>query len=262
MNTILQKIVKYKKKFIKENIVYYKELKKHYKDDFITYNNTILKYLAKDFTLIAEAKKGSPSAGIINPNFNPSIIAETYEKCDNVSAVSVLTDEKYFFGSKQDFKTMRKIVSKPMLRKDFIISAYQIYETKVINSDILLLIAEILTEKQIIEFYKLAKKFKLDVIVEVHSIENVNKVYNCINPEIIGINNRNLNDFSVDINNTFKIKKYIEDNYPLPYIISESGIKSNKEIQFLKENKINGVLVGTSIMSSNNIESGINKLMS
>lgn len=211
--------------------------------------NRFFNSIKKSISIIAEVKKASPSKSIINHEFNYLDIAKKYEIA-NVSAISVLTEEDYFLGSIKYLKEIREVVSTPILRKDFIIDEYQIYESKLINADCILLIAKLLDYDTLKRFYELANSLNLEAIFEVHNKEEIDKVLK-VNPKIIGINNRDLNTFEVDINNSINLKKYINNKEIL--LISESGISSKKEIKVLKDNGFNAVLIGETFMRSSNI---------
>ena len=199
----------------------------------------------KTEAIIAEIKKASPSAGIISENFDPILKAKEYESF-GVSAISILTEEDYFLGNIQYLKDIRANTSLPILRKDFIVDDYQIYESKLIGADCILLIASILNDDELKVFSETAEKLKLDYIIEVHNEEELHRIEN-FSSAIIGVNNRNLKTFEVDINNSIKLKKiFKEDNI----FISESGIKSKKDIQQLQQHNINVFLIGESMMLS------------
>ena len=203
----------------------------------------------KTEAIIAEIKKASPSAGIISENFDPILKAKEYESF-GVSALSILTEEDYFLGNIQYLKDIRAITSLPILRKDFIVDDYQIYESKLIGADCILLIASILNDDELKIFSETAEKLKLDYIIEVHNEEELHRIEN-FSSAIIGVNNRNLKTFEVDINNSIKLKKiFKEDNI----FISESGIKSKKDIQQLQQHNINVFLIGESMMKGDFFE--------
>ena len=203
----------------------------------------------KTQAIIAEVKKASPSAGIISKNFDPILKAKEYESF-GVSALSILTEEDYFLGNIQYLKDIRANTSLPILRKDFIVDDYQIYESKLIGADCILLIASILNDEELKIFSETAEKLKLDYIIEVHNEEELLRIENFSNA-IIGVNNRNLKTFEVDINNSIKLKKiFKEDNI----FISESGIKSKKDIQQLQQHNINVFLIGESMMKGDFFE--------
>ena len=171
-------------------------------------------------SIIAEIKKASPSKGIIKENFIPEDMAKIYQSSKS-SCISVLTDNKFFLGSNDDLIKVKSVTDIPILRKDFIISEYQIYESKVIGADCILLISEILSENQIDEYLEIAKNIDLDVVIEVHSEENFLKFVNR-KDILLGINNRNLKNMYVDINHALKVVKNNNKNN----IICESGINS------------------------------------
>ena len=203
----------------------------------------------KTQAIIAEIKKASPSAGIISKNFDPILKAKEYESF-GVSALSILTEEDYFLGNIQYLKDIRANTSLPILRKDFIVDDYQIYESKLIGADCILLIASILNDEELKIFSETAEKLKLDYIIEVHNEEELHRIEN-FSSAIIGVNNRNLKTFEVDINNSIKLKKiFKEDNI----FISESGIKSKKDIQQLQQHNINVFLIGESMMKGDFFE--------
>jgi len=201
----------------------------------------------ENFHFICEIKKTSPSKGVIQSNFDPLKQSKDYLE-GGASAISILTDEKFFQGHLNYLKQIFEIVSLPILRKDFIIDSYQIIESKVAGADIILLIARILTKKQIKTFKKLAFELKLDVLVEIAEEKDLEKIDDFENI-IIGINNRNLNTFEVNINTSLTIKKRISDDIPM---ISESGIHSIDDCLLLANNGFRGVLIGETLMRANN----------
>jgi len=205
--------------------------------------------------IIAEIKKASPSKGIIRGEFNHLKIAETYFS-ENVSAISVLTDENFFKGNINFLKDIAVIKQRPLLRKDFIIDEHQVYESKGAGADIILLISEILSKQQIQEFTCAAKELGMDVLLELHSKEQLSKIDFELNT-IIGINNRNLEDFSVNLETTKQISSEIPSEV---LIISESGIHNKENINFLRKTKINAILVGEHLMSSENISESLKQL--
>ena len=197
----------------------------------------------KDQAIIAEIKKASPSAGVISENFNPVTKAREYEAF-GAAALSILTEEDYFLGSIQFLKDVKEVSDLPILRKDFIVDIYQIYESKLIGSDCILLIASILSDTELDEFTKLADLLGLDYIIEVHNEEELRRAQNF--PEaMIGVNNRNLKTFNVDIENSIRLKKLFKKNN---LFIAESGIKGQEDINKLIENDINIFLIGESLM--------------
>lgn len=208
-------------------------------------------------SVIAEVKKASPSKGVIAEDFRPVETAIAYEKA-GAAAISCLTEEYYFKGGSKYFADIRAKVEIPMLRKDFIIDAYQIYEAKVLGADAVLLIAAILEEEKLKEFYQLGKKLGMDCLVEVHNEEELRKVVAC-GCDIIGINNRNLKTFDVDLNTTSKLADKI------PYeavLVSESGMKNKEDLLNVRNQGADGVLIGETFMRSGNIDGTMKELRS
>ena len=197
----------------------------------------------KDEAIIAEIKKASPSAGVISENFNPVEKAKEYESV-GAAALSILTEEDFFLGSIDYLKAVKRTTSLPILRKDFIIDEYQIYESKLIGADCILLIASILSDLQIEEFVKIAKKLELDYLIEIHDEKELKRVV-LYKDALIGVNNRNLNTFEVDLDNSIRIKNLFKEKN---IFIAESGIKSIDDINYLKLHNINVFLIGQSLM--------------
>ena len=198
---------------------------------------------SKDEAIIAEIKKASPSAGIIKEDFDPIKIAMEYESF-GASALSILTEEDFFMGSIEYLKDVKKITSLPILRKDFMIDEYQIYESKLIGADCILLIASILTDQQLEDLITIAKKLELDYLIEVHD-ENELKRVDRFEDALIGVNNRNLETFEVDLNNSVRLRNSFRQNN---IFIAESGIKSREDMNYLKMNNIKVFLIGESLM--------------
>ena len=199
--------------------------------------------LKKDEAIIAEIKKASPSAGIISHNFNPVSKAKEYENI-GASALSILTEEFYFKGNSKYLEEVKRHTKLPILRKDFMIDEYQLYEAKLMGADCILLIASILNDEQLKSFVMLAESLKLDYLIEVHDIDELRRV-ECFKNAIIGVNNRNLKTFDVDINNSINLKKQFKGEN---IFVSESGIKRKSDIKLLKENGIHVFLIGESLM--------------
>ena len=253
---ILEEIVEHKKEEVKK-------LKNKYSlssfQEMEFYEKPSLKF--KNFLnpnslgIIAEIKKASPSKGIIRNDFNHLKIAETYFN-ENVSAVSILTDTNYFQGNINYLKDIAAIKTCPLLRKDFIIDEHQVYESKGSGADIILLICEALSKQQIQELSCAAQEIGLDVLLELHSKEQLTKINFELN-SIIGINNRNLEDFSVDLEATKKISVEVPENV---IVVSESGISKKDNIDFLKTTKTKAILVGEHLMASQNIKSSLEQL--
>jgi indole-3-glycerol phosphate synthase len=197
----------------------------------------------RNLGLIAEVKKASPSKGVIKKDFNPLEIAKQYE-AGGADALSVLTDEDFFQGHHTYLSTIKKSIKLPVLRKDFIIDSKQIEQSVRIGADAILLIATILEKNQLHEFYQEAYEKGLECLVEVHSMEDVEKVLATFKPRILGINNRNLKTFETNINQTLEISKQLPKDI---LIVSESGIKSESDIKVL-EGHANAILVGETLM--------------
>ena len=198
--------------------------------------------------LIAELKKATPQMGIIRGDFDPVKIALTYQ-AGGASALSVVTDERFFDGRLRTLKELKKRVTLPLLRKDFIIDEYQIYESLCYGADAILLIAQILTNEELGGFYKLSKELGMDVVVEVHNEEDVEKALKT-GASIIGINNRDLNTLRVDLTTTQRLIRLIPDT---KVRISESGIRTYENVMFLKSLGINAVLIGSAFMEADDI---------
>ena len=197
----------------------------------------------KSEAIIAEIKKASPSAGIIAENFDPVQKAKEYE-LNGASALSILTEEDFFMGSMEHLKKVKKVTSLPILRKDFMIDEYQIYESKLIGADCILLIASILSDKKIEDFINIAKELELDYLIEVHDEAELKRIAHH-EDALIGINNRNLKTFEVDLDNSVRLRKlFKEENI----FIAESGIKSREDMNYLKLNDIKVFLIGESLM--------------
>jgi indole-3-glycerol phosphate synthase len=199
--------------------------------------------LNKDEAIIAEIKKASPSAGVIDEDFNPVKKALEYEAF-GASALSILTEENFFMGSVDYLKKVKAITSLPILRKDFMIDEYQVYESKLIGADCILLIASILSDQQIEDFIYIAKKLDLDYLIEVHD-ENELKRVEHFDDALIGVNNRNLKTFEVDLNNSVRLRNLFKQKN---IFIAESGIKTREDMNYLKQNNIKVFLIGESLM--------------
>ena len=212
---------------------------------------------SKEFSFICEIKKASPSKGVIVEEFHYTDTAKEYEEA-GASAISVLTEPNFFKGSDKYLQEISKIVNIPVLRKDFIIDEYQIYQAKNIGADAILLICAILNEKTLNKFLLTAKNLNLNCLVETHNEKKIKKALNS-GAEIIGINNRDLKTFTVDINTSLKLRKFIPDN---KILISESGIKTAEDIKILKQAGFNGALIGESMMLSKNKKQFLTSLSS
>lgn len=256
---ILDKIVERRKlQLIKEkSLITIEEIKKvldnnrDIRKDFPL--ESILK--TRDLTLIAEVKKASPSKGIINANINPVEVALKYQ-ASGAGAISVLTEEEFFMGNNNYLSDIAKKVHVPVLRKDFIIDPYQIYHSRYLGASIILLIVAILDRDKLREYLSIADSLGLDSIVEVHTEEEVLTAIE-IGARILGINNRNLNTFEVNLKTTRRLMKHIPKD---KLVISESGIKTAEDIVYLKNMGIRGLLIGETLMRSTDIGTAIEEL--
>jgi indole-3-glycerol phosphate synthase len=197
----------------------------------------------KDEAIIAEIKKASPSAGVIVDAFDPVTKAIDYEAF-GASALSILTEEDFFMGSVDYLKDVKKVTALPILRKDFIIDEYQLYESKLIGADCILLIASILSDHQIKDFINITKKLELEYLIEVHDENELQRVEH-FEDALIGVNNRNLKTFEVDLDNSVRLRNVFKQKN---IFIAESGIKSREDMNYLKLNGINVFLIGESLM--------------
>lgn len=201
--------------------------------------------LAKDgISIIGEFKKASPSLGKITAKIDLMQRIDDYNA--SVDAISCLTEEDHFNGNVDYLKTIRSKSDLPIIRKDFMIDEYQFYEAKVIGADAVLLITAILDDAKMKAFYELSRELKLDVLVETHDEEEVERALK-IDPRIIGVNNRNLKDFTITLENTKRLRKYVPDN---KVFVAESGIMGDDDVKFLKEVGVDGFLIGRAFMEA------------
>ncbi|MCR5002625.1 MAG: indole-3-glycerol phosphate synthase TrpC [Lachnospiraceae bacterium] len=249
---ILDKIVEDKKIRLKEHKARtsFKEVRRQAeavlsggtRPENLFYNN-----LKKDgISIIGEFKKASPSLGDISEKID--LLSRIDEYNASVDAISCLTEEDHFKGNIDYLKTIRSKSTLPILRKDFMIDEYQFYEAKAIEADAVLLIAAILDDARLKDFYDLSRELKLDVLVETHDEYEIERALK-INPRIIGVNNRNLKDFSISLETTGRLRKYIPDD---KVFVSESGIMTDEDIKYLKENRVDAFLIGRAFMENNN----------
>ena len=212
--------------------------------------------------VIAEVKKASPSKGVIREDFDPQKIVSIYER-SGASCISVLTDKKFFQGGFEILKDVRAHTDLPLLCKDFIISPYQVYKARLFGADAILLIAAILKDSDLIYLKKIADQLNLDVLVEVHNHEEMDRVLSLNSFKLVGINNRDLKTFQTDLKVSFdlmnKYSDYTTDKKVI--FISESGIKNPEDLNNLKSHGISGVLIGESFMKEKDIESAFKKLL-
>jgi indole-3-glycerol phosphate synthase len=213
---------------------------------------------ANNFQLITEVKRASPSKGIFLPDYNPVQIAMEYAN-EGAAAISVLTEKKYFGGSIEHLSAIKRELSLPLLRKDFIFDPYQVYESRACGADALLLIAAVLSIEQLKELLLLSHSLELKCLVEIHSEAEIELILPVNEIEIIGINNRDLSTFNVDIDTTRRLRPLIP---PDKIVISESGIKDCNDVRKLKEWGVNAALIGEALLTANNISSKMKELLS
>ncbi len=211
----------------------------------------------RTISLIAEIKKYSPSAGLLRQEFDPKTIAGIYQEA-GVQAISVLTEEDYFQGGLSYINEIKSLVSVPILRKDFILEPYQVYESRAFGADAVLLIAELLTKENLIQIMQIADSLGLDYLVEVHDERQLKKILTLKEVNLIGINNRNLHNLEVDSQITEKLFPLIPKNKA---VVVESGIKTSQDVLFLKILGVNAILVGTAFMQAENIQRKVEELM-
>ncbi len=197
----------------------------------------------KGIHIIAEVKKASPSKGLIDPNFDYMKVARDYEMA-GVDCVSCLTEPDYFKGSDEIFMEIRRALKTPMIRKDFTVDEYMIYQAKLMGADCILLICAILDDGALMSYYKLADSLGLSVLVETHDEEEMERALK-IGARMIGVNNRNLKDFTVDIGNSIRLRKMVPESV---IFVAESGIKTREDIKELEDCGTNGVLIGETFM--------------
>jgi indole-3-glycerol phosphate synthase len=213
--------------------------------------------------LIAEVKKASPSKGVIRPDFNPVAIAKAYERA-GASCLSVLTDQKFFQGSFENLSLIRQSVELPLLCKEFIIYPYQIYYARAKGADAVLLIAAILEDKDLNYFVKITKALGMIPLIEVHTLAELDRVLAINEVELIGINNRNLEDFSVSLQTTCDIlaarKEVLEQRDIL--VVSESGLHTPEDLNLVQEAGAKAVLIGESLVKQSDVEKAVSNLFS
>ena len=209
-----------------------------------------------NINLIAEVKKKSPSKGVIREDFDPIQIAETYAK-NGAAAISVLTDVRFFDGRLDYLSSIRQVVDVPLLRKDFTIDPYHIYQARVAGADAILLIVAALTKDQLREFMDIAESLSLASLVEVHTDTELEIALD-VGAEIIGINNRDLRTFHTDLATTFSLREFLPTG---KVVVSESGIYTRADVESLREAGVNAILVGESLMRSPDIGEQVRKLI-
>ncbi len=258
-NTILDKICSNKINEVKNRIkkLSIDDLKDIIKKNRFAKRNFFKSLKKNKLSLIAEIKKSSPSnkETVFKKSFNAAKIAKIYNK-NGADAISVITEEKFFKGKSDYLLTAKKNSDLPILRKDFIMHPWQVYESKAYGADAILLIASILEKKQLRNLYNIARKLNLDCLVEVHNIKELKFVLS-IKPKIIGVNNRDLKTMKINLNNFANLAKIIPKNI---IKVSESGITSFKVAKKMKSTGADAILVGTFLMKSDNINKAINEL--
>jgi indole-3-glycerol phosphate synthase len=206
--------------------------------------------------IIAEVKKASPSKGVIREDFDPVQIARTYEQ-SGAAAISVLTEEKYFLGSLDHLTRVRESVSLPVLRKDFIVDPYQVYESRAAGADSILLIVGVLTVPLLKELLSLSRELSMEALVEVHTEEELAIAVDT-GARVIGINNRDLKSFTTDIDITMRLAGKVPED---KIIISESGIKTVDDIRLLKAQGVDAILIGEALVREQNISGKLREFL-
>lgn len=221
----------------------------------------VTKANSRGINVIAEIKKASPSAGVICRDFAPVTIAKTYERC-GADAISVLTDEKYFQGKLEYIDHVKHAVDLPILRKDFIIDVWQVYESRVAGADAILLIAEALKPAELIDLMIAAAELTLTVLLEVHDADSLLAVRSMVGfPKkgysVLGINNRDLATMKVDLNTTSRLAGLLDNKVEL---VAESGIKTRQDVEKLKAAGVSAVLIGQTLCESGDIAAKFSEL--
>jgi len=261
MSDILEKILQTKSDEVKKakSIKSIKDLESEInlvndERDFL--NAIISRHEKKLSAVIAEIKKASPSKGVIRSDFNPSLIAKSYED-GGAACLSVLTDEDYFQGELGYLKEVKAACQLPVLRKDFIIDAYQIYESKSAGADCILLIAAALELDQMKEFEEIASTLNMNVLVESHNLEELKNALQ-LKTQLIGINNRNLKTFDVSLDTTFDLKKEIPQDR---IVITESGIFTHDDLKLMNDHGIFTFLIGEAFMRDKDPGNSLNNFL-
>ncbi|MNI29219.1 Indole-3-glycerol phosphate synthase [compost metagenome] len=221
------------------------------------FHDALAKGRKRNLGLIAEVKKASPSKGLIRPDFHPVELARKYEAA-GTDCMSVLTDRDYFQGSAEYLTEIRRHVNAPLLRKDFIIDERQIYEARLIGADAVLLIAAILNDEQLQRFMSVASSIGLDSLLEVHDIHEMERALNLGTAKLIGINNRNLHTFETSLQTTETLAAMVPEDVTL---ISESGIRTREDIEYLSKVGANGVLIGETFMRQEEVDLAVLDLL-
>ena len=255
---ILDEIIAYKKKELAETKrrVPLADIKSRAADAGPTRGFGIALAGCEEIRLIAEVKKASPSKGLIREDFDPVKIAQSYE-ASGASCISVLTEQKFFQGRLEYLDAIRKAVTVPLLRKDFIIDTYQIIEARAAGADAVLLIAACLERQQLEDFIGIARQLHLDVLVESHTYKELDKSL-LAGTVLVGINNRDLGTFTVDLQTTIDLMKDIPGDRT---VVSESGIRTREDVLKLQRSGVDAILVGESLMREKDIEKKVKELL-
>lgn len=252
---ILDKIVEKTKERYSDKLDKIEDIKKLAAKRAILNPNFFYDAIGKNgISFICELKKASPSKGIIKEDFNYLDIAKEYNKCADI--ISCLTEPFFFLGSDEYLTNVKMNVNIPVLRKDFILYEYQIYEAKAIGADAILLIVAILDKDTLKKYIDIAHSIGLGVLVEAHDEKELEIAISC-GAKVVGVNNRNLKDFTIDMNNSINLRNKAPKDV---LFVSESGIKTRNDIKKLEENNVNAVLIGETLMRSNDIINEIRKL--
>ena len=261
--SILEKIIIDKKKEVEHDKVQFPiyELKNKISQKNNIFSKRLKEYENKNTpAIIAEIKKASPSKGILVDNFNHLNIAKEYVD-NNAACLSILTEKKYFLGNKQFIKDIKKKFNIPILNKDFFVDPYQIFEANKNGADCILIIINSTSSDLVKDLISVSKELSMDFILEVHNEKEMETALK-YNEGILGINNRNLDDFTVSLNNTIRIFKEFESSLQNKILISESGFKDKKDLEKIKsETGINNYLIGESLVKSNSIKECFHKFI-
>jgi indole-3-glycerol phosphate synthase len=258
--SILQEIIRQKREELKQkkSVLRLNDLKARIKDvsPVKSFKTAVKRQKDTPIHFIAEIKKASPSEGIIRQDFDLSGIVSIYNK-KRVDAISVLTDELFFQGSMDHLNTARQNTQRPLLRKDFILDEFQMYESRAGGADAVLLIVAALDRSQLADLQAIAKGLSLACLVEVHNLKELDTAL-YTGADIIGINNRDLNTLRIDLGTTFEIQKDIPENM---VIVSESGIHTRGDVEAIVSTKVDAILVGTTLMKAKDIGGKIDELL-
>jgi len=206
--------------------------------------------------LIAECKKASPSRGLLRPEYDPAQLARTYAE-NGAAALSALTDEKFFQGSLSDLTIAREVSGLPVLRKDFIVDCYQVYEARTVGADAVLLIVAALRPDQLLELHQQIVEWGMTPLVEVHDEAEVDIALK-IDPKLLGVNNRNLHDFTVDLQTTARLRRYIPADVML---VAESGIHTTEDVVRVRDMGADAILVGEALATASDVGAKVRELV-